>query len=69
MGCRDTASMTENERFDEIAELLARGLQRYLADEIKAVAKPSNSQDRLDVLGRSEASCGSRATRPRSRTA
>jgi hypothetical protein len=61
--------VTPSERLAEIAELLARGIQRFLADEIKAAGRSRKSQDRLDVLGQSEASCGSRRTSPQSRTA
>lgn len=64
----DPATMTEHERFAEIADLLARGIQRYLVNEIKAAAAPRISQDRLDVLGQTEASCGWRVSGPRSRT-
>ena len=69
MGCRAAATLTEAERFAEIAELLARGVQRFLVAEIKATAKPRNSRDPLDDDGEHEAPCGPRATRPRSKTA
>ena len=65
----DPAMLTETERFAELAELLARGVQRFFAAEMKAATAPRNSQDRLDVPGRSEAPCGPRATRPRNKTA
>jgi hypothetical protein len=66
---RDPATLTETERFAEIAELLARGIQRLLAAEIKAATASRNSRDHLDEVADDEASCGSRVTGPRSKTA
>lgn len=69
MRSRDAATLTVAERFAEIAELLARGVQRYFAAEIKAAAASRNSRDQLDEVADAEASCGSRVSGPRSRTA
>ena len=41
----------------EVGELLAAGIQRFLAREIKSPAAPRNWTDPLDVLGDSEAPC------------
>ena len=65
----DVVTMTAAERFVEIAEVLARGIQRYFAAEIKAAAASRNSGDQLDDVAEDEASCGSRVTGPRSKTA
>ena len=63
---RSTAAsaMTEAERFDEVAELLARGVQRHFAQAIKAGSKPRNSQVRLDEVAPAEAPCASRVLSP-----
>jgi len=62
----DPAAMTPRERLDELAELLARGLQRYFADEGKAPASTKNSQVRLAAPGEAEAPCGPHALSPES---
>lgn len=58
MKTTDPAAMTEAERLAELGELLAAGVQRFLARECKAVPVAKNSPDDLDVLGDSEAQCG-----------
>ena len=64
----DPATMTSAERVVEIADLLARGVQRFLAADIKAAAASRNSQLGLDDVADAEASCGSRVPGPPSRT-
>jgi hypothetical protein len=54
------AEMTPSERFAEIAELLALGVQRLLARQCKPNRPAKISRERLDVVADSEASCGSR---------
>lgn len=61
MRCLDPATLTESERFAEIAKILARGIQRHLAAEIKSAAGARNSRDQLDQAADGEASCGSNA--------
>jgi hypothetical protein len=63
---RDPASMTEAERFAEIAELFARGVQRLFANECKARAKPRNSVVPLDAFAVGEAPCDLRVLSPKS---
>ena len=62
----DPAAMTEAERFAEIAELLARGIQRYFANGCKAPTSSTNSQVPLDALAGREAACGSQVQSPKS---
>ena len=57
MKCTDPAAMSHDERLRELGELLAAGVQRFLAHESKAVPVEKNSQHHLDVLGDSEAPC------------
>ena len=67
----EPTAMTEAERFAEIVELLARGIQRRLANECKALLAKSNANNcsnRLDVVRTAEASCCSRVQSPQSRT-
>ncbi|MGB3921732.1 MAG: hypothetical protein WBL19_00405 [Minisyncoccia bacterium] len=71
----DPAAMTEPERFAELAELLARGVQRHFvaqrkADLAAAAERDSKiAQNRLAGVGRVEAPCGrSRVRSPRSGT-
>lgn len=59
---RDPAELTESERFEEIAELIARGVLRWLVGRKDS---PSNREIRLDDRGRPEALCGSNALNPR----
>jgi hypothetical protein len=65
----EPASMTEAERLAEIADLLARGAQRYFAAQIKAGATAKKSSDDLDVLPAAEPPCRSRVYCPQSTTA
>ena len=58
MKCTDPSSMSAAERLAELGELLAAGIQRFLACERKAIPCAENSQDQLDVLPDSEAPCG-----------
>lgn len=67
MRTADPTTMTPVERLDEIAELLARGVLRFLASRCKAISEPRNSQVRLAALGHVEAPCGSGALSPQSR--
>jgi hypothetical protein len=62
----DPASMTEAERFAEIAELFARGVQRLFAHEIKARRQLRNSAVPLDAVRVGEAACGLRVLSPKS---
>ena len=57
MKCTDPATMSHDERLRELGELLAAGIQRFLAAECKAHQVAKNSQDHLDVRGDSEAPC------------
>lgn len=61
--------MTEAERALELAELLARGLQRLLIAECKAELQPRNSREQLAAVAAPEAPCGARALNPQSKTA
>ncbi len=63
------ASLQPHERLAELAELFARGIQRLLAHEVKADAKPRNSREQLDAAAEVEAPCRSRVLSPRTRTA
>jgi hypothetical protein len=60
------AEMTPTERFAELAELLARGVQRFFAQGIKADNFAQNSQVHLAASGAVEAPCHSRASNPKS---
>jgi hypothetical protein len=66
MTITDPSTMTEAARFAELAELLARGAQRFFVAEIKAGSKPRNSQVRLAAVGLVEAQCGSDVLNPKS---
>lgn len=68
MNSFDRTTMSEVERLAEIAELLARGIQRFLAAECKAESQPRNSRDPLAAVAAVEASCG-RVLNPESKTA
>ena len=61
IGRRDPAELTESERFDEIAELLARGVLRWRGRHQDPASNPHN---RLDDRGGPEAPCGSNALNP-----
>lgn len=63
------ASMQQHERLAEVAELLARGVQRFLAAECKGEAQPRNSRDPLAAVAAVEAPCRARVLNPQSKTA
>ena len=67
MKCIDPAAMAAKDRLAEIADLLARGVQRFLRRGIKLSNIEQNSQVRLAALGLGEAPCGSGALSPQSR--
>jgi hypothetical protein len=60
------SAMTEAARFAELAELLARGVQRHFANEIKASMQRRISNVRLDEVAPAEAQCGSDVLNPKS---
>jgi hypothetical protein len=66
----DPTAMTEIERLDDLAELLARGFQRWLVAERKTGSSKTgaeNCSNRLDVPRDGEAPCGrSRVRSPQS---
>jgi hypothetical protein len=68
MKCADPARMSHSERLAEVAEILALGVQRLLADECKRSPKRQNSQVRLAVPTQVEAPWGSHALNPKSTT-
>ena len=51
----DPDRMSPAERLAELGDLLAAGVQRFLARESKP---PQNRPDQLDAVGRVEAPCG-----------
>ncbi len=63
------AAMQPHERLAELADLLARGLQRLLADECKSESQPRNSREQLDAAAEVEAPCRTRVLNPQSKTA
>jgi hypothetical protein len=65
--CIGPEAMTASDRLDELAELLARGAQRFFAAEYKSSSGTKNSQVRLAAVGDDEAPCGSRVLNPKSR--
>jgi hypothetical protein len=65
MKCIDPSAMTPAERLAELGELLAAGVQRFLARESKEREKPRNQQEQLDVVGGVEAPCRATARCPR----
>ena len=54
--------MSHSERLRELAELLAAGIQRFLANERKAIpsaeSAAENMGNQLDVIADAEAPCG-----------
>lgn len=61
MRSSDAAAMTQVERLDDLAELLARGFQRWLVAERKAGSSKNganNCSNRLDVVRDGAAPCG-----------
>jgi hypothetical protein len=59
MKCIDPSTMSAGDRIAELAEILAAGVQRFLARENKASPPPRNQQEALDVVGAVEAPCPS----------
>ncbi len=59
---RDPVDLTESERFDELAELIAGGVLRW---RVRRQDSPSNPENRLDDRGGLEPLCGSNALSPR----
>lgn len=62
MRCVDPARMPPTNRLAELGEILAAGVQRLLAKNIKPAAATnmaSNTQDQLDAAAAVEAQCGS----------
>lgn len=64
MKCVDPATMTPVERLAELGELLAAGVQRFLARESKAREERRNQREQLDALAAVEAPCGSSPRSP-----
>ena len=58
MRTTDPATMSAAERVAELAELLATGVQRFLARKCKATAQPRNREEQLDAVADVEAPCG-----------
>lgn len=63
------SALTEAERFAELADLLARGAQRFFVAQCKAEAQPRNSRDPLAAVAAVEAPCRARVLNPQSKTA
>lgn len=63
MKLADPSRMSAAERVAELGELLAAGIQRFLAAERKAEEHREKVQVHLDALGVVEAQCG-RSTEP-----
>ena len=61
----DPAAMSPDERLAELGDILAAGIQRFLAREGKAIRASQDVQDHLDVLAGSEAPCGPPSETPR----
>lgn len=57
MKCIDPETMTPADRLAELGEILAAGIQRFLAAESKAVLHPENRDEQVDALGAVEAPC------------
>lgn len=53
----DPQAMTPADRLAELGEILAAGIQRFLAENIKLVPQPENCDEQVDVLGAVEAPC------------
>lgn len=58
MRCLDPATMNPVDRLAELGELLAAGIQRFLARERKARMGSGNREEQLDVGANVEAPCG-----------
>lgn len=62
MRCVDPARMPPTDRLAELGEILAAGIQRFLAREIKpdmAPIAPTIAREQLDAAAAVEAQCGS----------
>lgn len=58
----DPIAMSPAERLAELGDILAAGIQRFLAREGKAIRTAQVVEERLDVLGQVEAPCGPNST-------
>ena len=54
----DPARMSRDALLAEVGEILASGIQRFLANKFKPSAQPRNCEEQLDDDGDSEAPCG-----------
>jgi len=61
----DPTAMRATDRLAELGELLAAGVQRYLAENIKPVLQPENCDEQVDVVAEVEAQCGATTELPR----
>ena len=59
MKCADPTPMSPAERLAELGELLAAGIQRFLARQCKSDSRLQIREERLDALGGHKAPCGS----------
>lgn len=62
MKCLDPTAMSRVERLAELGDILAAGIQRFLAREGKAIRTAEVVEDPLDVVGAVEAPCGPNST-------
>lgn len=60
----DPSRMSAADRLAELGDLLATGAMRFLGRQCKPNRRSKISQDQLDVVADSEASCGSRMESP-----
>lgn len=65
MKLADPSRMTAAERVDELGDLLAAAVQRFLAAEGKRNRNSRSAQVRLDALAAAEAPCRSTTESPR----
>ena len=56
--------MTAAERLRELAEILAAGVQRFLARGIKPTSQRGIREEQLDAVGAVEAPCGATTELP-----
>ena len=61
----DPTAMSRTDRLAELGELLAAGIQRFLAENIKSVPQAENCDEHLDVVGAVEAPCRATTELPR----
>ena len=59
MKCLDPSRMSPADRMAELGDLLATGAMRFLARQCKPNRPAKISRERLDVIAKIEASCGS----------